>query len=95
MTKADIVNDIAEKTNYDKQEISNVVEAFMRSVRNNMTKGENIYLRGFGTFLVKKRAEKTGRHIANNTSVIIPAHHIPSFKPAKIFIDKVKKNVPA
>jgi DNA-binding protein HU-beta len=94
MTKADIINEIAEKTNYDKQEISNVVETFMKSLRNNMAKGENVYLRGFGSFIVKKRAEKTGRIISKNTTVIIPAHNIPSFKPAKVFIEKVKKSVP-
>jgi len=94
MTKADIINEIAEKTNYDKQEISNVIETFMKSLRNNMAKGENVYLRGFGSFIVKKRAEKTGRIISKNTTVIIPAHNIPSFKPAKVFIEKVKKSVP-
>jgi DNA-binding protein HU-beta len=94
MTKADIINEIADKTNYDKQEISNVVEAFMKSLRNNMSKGENVYLRGFGSFIVKRRAEKTGRIISKNTTVIIPAHNVPSFKPAKVFIEKVKKNVP-
>jgi DNA-binding protein HU-beta len=94
MTKADIINEIAEKTNYDKQEISNVVETFMKSLRNNMAKGENVYLRGFGSFIVKKRAEKTGRIISKNTTVIIPAHNIPSFKPAKVFIEKVKKSLP-
>jgi DNA-binding protein HU-beta len=94
MTKADIINEIADKTNYDKQEISNVVEAFMKSLRNNMSKGENVYLRGFGSFVVKRRAEKTGRIISKNTTVIIPAHNVPSFKPAKVFIEKVKKNVP-
>ena len=94
MTKADIINEIADKTNYDKQEISNVVEAFMKSLRNNMAKGENVYLRGFGSFVVKRRAEKTGRIISKNTTVIIPAHNVPAFKPAKVFVEKVKKNVP-
>jgi DNA-binding protein HU-beta len=69
------------------------VEAFMKSVKNSMVNGENVYLRGFGSFIVKKRAEKTGRNISKNTTIIIPAHYVPAFKPAKTFSEKVKKNV--
>jgi len=93
MTKADIINEISEKTGIEKLVVQTTVEAFMKSVRNNMADGKNIYLRGFGTFLVKKRAEKIGRNISKNTSVVIPAHFIPSFKPSKNFSDRVKKNV--
>jgi DNA-binding protein HU-beta len=94
MTKADIVNEIVDKTKFDKQEVTDVVEQFMKCLKNNMSKGNNVYLRGFGSFVVKKRAEKTGRIISKNTTIVIPAHHIPAFKPAKVFLDKVKKNVP-
>ncbi|MBL0328344.1 MAG: integration host factor subunit beta [Bacteroidetes bacterium] len=93
MTKADIINDIAEKTGIEKVAVQASVEAFMKSVRNSMVSGENVYLRGFGSFIVKKRAEKTGRNISKNTTIIIPAHYIPAFKPAKTFAEKVKKNV--
>lgn len=93
MTKADIINDIAEKTGIEKVAVQASVEAFMKSVRNSMVGGENVYLRGFGSFIVKRRAEKTGRNISKNTTIIIPAHYIPAFKPAKTFAEKVKKNV--
>jgi DNA-binding protein HU-beta len=93
MTKADIINDIAQKTGIEKVVVQASVEAFMKTVRNSMVSGENVYLRGFGSFIVKKRAEKTGRNISKNTTIIIPAHYIPAFKPAKTFAEKVKKNV--
>ena len=93
MTKAEIVTEIAEKTGVDKAEVLTTIEAFMSSVKNSLARGENVYLRGFGSFIVKKRAEKTGRNISKNTTIIIPAHNIPSFKPAKTSVDKVKKNV--
>ncbi|MES2591000.1 MAG: HU family DNA-binding protein [Bacteroidota bacterium] len=93
MTKADIINDIAEKTGIEKMAVQASVEAFMKSVKNAMEKGENVYLRGFGSFIVKKRAEKTGRNISKNTTIIIPAHYIPAFKPAKTFTEEVKKSV--
>ena len=93
MTKADIINDIAEKTGIEKVAVQASVEAFMKSVRTSMVNGENVYLRGFGSFIVKKRAEKTGRNISKNTTIIIPAHYIPAFKPAKTFAEKVKKSV--
>jgi len=93
MTKADIINEIAEKTGIEKIAVQASVEAFMKSVRNSMVSGENVYLRGFGSFIVKKRAEKTGRNISKNTTIIIPAHYVPAFKPAKTFAEKVKKSV--
>jgi len=93
MTKAEIVTEIAEKTGLDKVEVLTTVEAFMNSVKNSLARGQNVYLRGFGSFIVKKRAEKTGRNISKNTTIVIPAHNIPAFKPAKTFVDKVKKNV--
>ncbi len=93
MTKADIINEIAEKTGIEKVAVQATVEAFMKSVKSKMTAGENVYLRGFGSFIVKKRAEKTGRNISKNTTIIIPAHYIPSFKPAKTFAERVKKSV--
>ena len=95
MTKADIINDIAEKTGIEKVAVQASVEAFMKSVRNSMVSGENVYLRGFGSFIVKKRAEKTGRNISKNTTIIIPAHYIPAFKPAREFMDSVKLKVKA
>lgn len=93
MTKADIVSEISEKTGIEKIVVQTTVEAFMKSIRTSMTEGKNVYLRGFGTFLVKKRAEKLGRNISKNTTVVIPAHFIPSFKPAKTFAERVKRNV--
>jgi DNA-binding protein HU-beta len=94
MTKADIVNEIALKTGIEKIIVQSTVEAFMNEIKSSMQSGENVYLRGFGSFIIKKRAEKTGRNISQNTTLVIPAHNIPSFKPAKTFVEKVKKNVP-
>ena len=93
MTKADIVTGIAEETGLEKAEALKAVEAFMTSIKSSLSNGQNVYLRGFGSFVVKERAEKTGRNISKNTTIIIPAHNIPSFKPAKTFVDQVKKNV--
>lgn len=94
MTKADIVNSIADKSGIEKVDVLNVVEAFMSTVRGSLEKGENVYLRGFGSYIVKTRAEKTGRNISKNTAVKIPAHNIPAFKPAKIFVEGIKTKVP-
>lgn len=94
MTKADIVNEISLKTGIEKIAVQATVEAFMNEVKGAMANGKNVYLRGFGSFIVKKRAEKTGRNISQNTTLIIPAHNIPAFKPAKTFVSKVKNNVP-
>ena len=93
MTKADIVAEIANKTGIEKVTVQHTVEAFMDAVKNSMTSGENVYLRGFGSFVIKKRAEKTGRNISKNTTIIIPEHNIPAFKPAKSFVSKVKNQV--
>jgi DNA-binding protein HU-beta len=93
MTKADIVNEISEKTGIEKLVVQTAVESFMKTVRSSMIEGKNVYLRGFGTFLVKKRAEKIGRDISKNTTVVIPAHYIPAFKASKTFTERVKKNV--
>jgi DNA-binding protein HU-beta len=93
MTKAEIVSDIVEETGLERVEALRVVEAFMTSVKSSLAKGENVYLRGFGSFIVKERAEKTGRNISKNTAIIIPAHNIPSFKPAKTFVEDIKTSV--
>ncbi|MFH0894255.1 MAG: HU family DNA-binding protein [Bacteroidota bacterium] len=93
MTKADIVSEIANKTGVEKIAVMATVEAFMNTVKHSLENGENVYLRGFGSFIVKKRAQKTGRNISKNTTIIIPAHNIPSFKPAKTFISGVKGKV--
>ena len=93
MTKAEIVAEIANKTGIEKVAVQATVEAFMDSIKNSMTTGQNVYLRGFGSFIIKKRAEKTGRNISRNTTLIIPAHNIPSFKPAKTFVNKVNSHV--
>jgi DNA-binding protein HU-beta len=92
MTKADIVNAISENTGIEKMAVQKTVEAFMESVKGSLIKGEDVFLRGFGSFVVKTRAEKTARDMANNTSITIPAHNIPAFKPAKSFVSEVKNN---
>ncbi len=93
MTKAEIVSEIAGKTGIEKIAIQTIIEEFMNVVKENMSAGENVYLRGFGSFIVKKRAEKIGRNISKNTSVVVPAHYIPAFKPAKPFVEEVKNSV--
>jgi DNA-binding protein HU-beta len=95
MTKADVVTEIVQETGLDKNEALKAVEAFMSSIKKSLSKGQNVYLRGFGSFIVKERAEKTGRNISKNTTIIIPAHKIPSFKPAKTFVEEVKSKVKA
>ena len=93
MTKADIVSDISKGTGIEQMSVQKTVEAFMESVKGALSKNENVYLRGFGSFIVKQRAQKTARNITRNTTVIVPAHKIPAFKPAKTFVEKVKVNV--
>jgi DNA-binding protein HU-beta len=93
MRKADIVNIIAEKTNVPKVDVLVALETFFQEVKTTMANGENVYVRGFGSFVIKRRAKKVGRHIKNNKSIEIPEHFIPSFKPAKIFMEDVKNNV--
>ena len=90
MTKQDLVNEIYKKTGIEKTSILKTVEALMDSVKTSMVKNNNIYLRGFGTFEIKKRAQKIARNISKNTSIVIPEHYIPVFKPSKEFIMKVK-----
>ncbi|SZD71507.1 Px [Candidatus Ornithobacterium hominis] len=93
MTKAEIVSNISNKLGLEKSDTQSVVEAFMEEVKTSLTQGENVYLRGFGSFIIKTRAQKTGRNISKNKSIIIPAHNIPAFKPAKTFMDSVKEKV--
>lgn len=93
MTKADVVSEIAEQTGIEKVAVQTTVEAFMNSVKKSLSTGENVYLRGFGSFIVKERAEKIGRNISAKEPIVIPAHNIPAFKPSKTFMEKVKKNV--
>ena len=90
MTKADIVNEISKTTGIDKATVFETVEKFMQTVKDSLAQGENVYLRGFGSFIIKVRAEKTARNISKNTTVIIPEHKIPAFKPAKVFMEEVK-----
>lgn len=91
MTKADIVNEIAKNTGLDKASVLVTVESFMEVVKESLSDNENVYLRGFGSFIVKKRAQKTARNISKNTTIIIPEHNIPAFKPAKTFANQVKE----
>ena len=90
MTKADIVNEIAKSTGAEKVLVQTIVEAFMDNVRNSLIENENVYLRGFGSFIIKKRATKVARNISKNTTITMPEHNIPAFKPAKSFVSKVK-----
>ena len=90
MTKTEIVSEIASKTGIDKREVLMVVESLMDTIKTTMTNGEEVFLRGFGSFIIKRRAEKTARNISKNTTMIVPAHNIPAFKPAKEFLEKVK-----
>lgn len=93
MTKAEIVSQVSENTGIEKATVQNALEAFMETVKESLAKGNNVYLRGFGSFAVKRRAEKVARNISKNTMVIVPAHIIPSFKPADSFVAQVKDNV--
>ena len=91
MTKADIVREIAKKTGIENATVLASVEAFMETVKESLAKEENVYLRGFGSFILKKRAAKTARNISKNTTLIIPEHNIPAFKPAKTFAEMINK----
>lgn len=90
MTKAEVIVEIASKTGLEKNDVSTVLEAFFAVVKTSLSNGENVYVRGFGSFNVKERKQKVGRIISQNTSIVIPAHYVPSFKPAKVFVEKVK-----
>tara|TARA_B100000497_G_scaffold83014_1_gene92515 strand:+ start:894 stop:1175 length:282 start_codon:yes stop_codon:yes gene_type:complete len=92
MTKAEIVTKISNNLGLEKNEVLATVENLMEEIKSSLNNGENVYLRGFGSFIVKKRAEKTGRNISKNTTIRIPAHNIPAFKPAKVFVEGVKQN---
>ncbi len=90
MTKAEIVNEIAKEGGIQKDTVSFVIEEFMKIVKKSLAKGNPVYLRGFGSFIIKHRAEKAARNITKNTTMTIPAHNIPAFKPAKVFVNEVK-----
>lgn len=92
MTKAEIIAEISTKTGVDKLQVQEVVESFFKVVRNNMVEGKNVYFRGFGSFIIKRRAKKIARNISKNTAMVIDEHFIPAFKPAKTFSDKIKKS---
>ena len=95
MTKAEIVTEIANKTGIEKKDVLNTIEAFMEVVKESLTREENVYLRGFGSFIVKKRAQKTARNISKNTTIIIPEHNIPAFKPLQAFGEQTSFQIPA
>ena len=90
MTKADIVNEISQKTGIEKATVLATVEACMETVKDSLAGGNEVFLRGFGSFILKKRATKTARNISKKTTIIIPEHHIPAFKPAKVFLQSIK-----
>lgn len=90
MTKADLVNEIAKTTGIERAAVLETIEKFMEVVKDSLANGENVYLRGFGSFIVKVRKEKTARNISKETTIIIPEHKIPAFKPAKVFLEDVK-----
>jgi len=93
MTKAEIISQISENSGIEKVVVGETMEQFFRIMKDNMSKGENIYFRGFGSFILQKRAKKIARNISKNTALVIDAHFIPKFKPAKIFIETIKKSV--
>ena len=93
MRKADLVTAISEKTGVPKVDVLVSLETFFKEIKSSLSGGENVYIRGFGSFIIKKRAKKIGRHIKNNVAIEIPEHYIPAFKPAKIFVEQVKDNV--
>ncbi len=94
MRKADLVASISEKTGVPKVDVLVSLETFFKEVKDSLSEGENVYIRGFGSFIIKKRARKIGRHIKKNIALEIPEHCIPAFKPAKIFVEQVKENAP-
>ena len=94
MTKAEIVSNISNQLGIDKSDVQITIEKFMGEIKDSLESGNNVYLRGFGSFIIKKRAKKTGRNISKNIAVVIPAHNIPAFKPSKTFVNSVKQNVP-
>ncbi len=93
MRKADLVNTISEKTGVPKVDVLVTLESFFTEIKDTLAESENVYIRGFGSFVIKKRAKKIGRHIKKNEAIEIPEHFIPSFKPSKVFVEQVKENV--
>ncbi len=92
MTKAEVISQISDKTGIDKADVQTTVEAFFSVIKNSMAEGENVYVRGFGSFVNKKRAKKIARNISKNTAIVIDEHFVPSFKPSKVFIEKIKSS---
>jgi DNA-binding protein HU-beta len=92
VTKADVISEISEQTGIDKADVTATVEAFFSVVKDSMADGENIYVRGFGSFVNKKRARKIARNISKNTAIVIEEHFVPSFKPSKVFVEKIKSS---
>ena len=93
MTKADIVNEIAKSTGVEKAQVQQIVESFMEAIKDSLTANKNVYLRGFGSFIVRHRSDKVARNISKTTTITVPAHNIPAFKPAKSFAGKVKTHI--
>ena len=94
MRKSDLINNISDKTGIPKVDVLVTVETLIKEIKGNIAKGENIYIRGFGSFITKKRAAKIGRNIKKNVAVHIPEHYIPAFKPSKVFVNEVKQMQP-
>jgi DNA-binding protein HU-beta len=92
VTKAEVITKISEKTGIQKDDVTQAVEAFFKVVKDSMADGENIYVRGFGSFINKKRAKKIARNISKNTAIVIDEHYIPAFKPSKVFVEKIKNS---
>ncbi len=90
MRKADLINNISDKTGIPKVDVLVTIETMLKEIKSSLTNGENLYIRGFGSFIVKKRAAKIGRNIKKNVAVNIPEHFIPAFKPSKEFVQEVK-----
>mgnify|MGYP006386514119 FL=1 len=90
MTKAELVREIAAKTGLENKDVLVIVESLMETIKTSMAEGEEVFLRGFGSFIIKHRANKTARNISKNTTVIVPAHDTPAFRPAKEFLEQVK-----
>ena len=90
MTKADVIREISSKTGLERKDVSNVLEDMMVTIKDSLANGEEVFMRGFGSFIIKERAQKTARNISKNVTVIVPAHNIPAFKPAKEFMELVK-----
>ena len=93
MIKSDVISQIAKKTGFEKRDVKEVIEMYFDVVKDSLVSGDNVYFRGFGSFILKKRARKIGRNITKNTSIVVPEHYIPFFKPSKSFSNRVKDNV--